>query len=95
MKEINMESRPVHYKEVAYQKLLDEIVLLNLDSGIYYSTNEIGAKIWQLCDGNTDLKGITDKICEEYEVAEVEAEKDVLFYVEDLINEGLMFIKDE
>lgn len=95
MRTVNMESKPVHYEEVAYQKLLDEIVLLNLDSGIYYSTNELGARIWELCDGKTDLKGITKKICEEYEVAEVEAKDDVFAYVEDLIKEGLMFIKDE
>jgi trimethylamine:corrinoid methyltransferase-like protein len=66
----------------------DEVVLLNLDSGYYYSLNESGRRIWELIDGKNKISDIARIICEEYDVKNDDAIKDVNVVVDELLAEG-------
>lgn len=95
MNKISITSYPLRKKEVAYQTIGDELVILNLDSGIYYSANEIGARIWELCDGSKTIQEIVSLLSKEYEVSLQEARHDTLEFTGDLVNEGLIILQDE
>ncbi len=86
-------SYPVVKSETTAFRIIDkEAVILNLETGVYYSLNEVGARVWGLCDGSCSVKDITTAICEEFEVQEEQAEKDTLELVSDLLGEGLVGI---
>lgn len=67
----------------------DEVVLLNLDSGHYYSLNNSGRHIWELLDGKNKISDIIQAICTDFEVEPNEATKDVNILVDELLKEGL------
>lgn len=60
----------------------------DLDS--IYTLNEVGALIWKLIDGQTPVSRILEAVQREYEVAAVEAEKDLSDFLGSLEAEGLI-----
>ncbi|MCR4440791.1 MAG: PqqD family protein [Peptococcaceae bacterium] len=92
---ISCESFPLKKPDAAYRTILSELILLNLDNGFYYSANEVGSRLWELCDGKRPVKDLIAIISEEYEVAEEEAAGDVLEFIGDLYREGLITLQDE
>lgn len=59
--------RPRRKEQVIAQKASNDFLLFNLHDGNYYSLNEVGYKIWELCDGRHDVAQIVDRLAEEYE----------------------------
>ena len=53
-----------------------------------YTLNEVGARVWELLDGQTPLGEIRDTIVEEFEVGPEEAEADLLAFVQQLVRVG-------
>lgn len=43
-----------------------ERVILDLDRGVYYGLNEVGARIWAMMESPTTVNNIIDTIVEEY-----------------------------
>ena len=60
----------------------------DLDS--IYTLNDVGSLVWQLIDGNNSVSRIVKDICNEYEVATEEAEKDVTELICSLEAAGLI-----
>lgn len=61
-----------------------EVVLLHLESKIYYSLNLTGRRIWQGLKDGLPLKGISRRLQEEFDVDAERADKSVLDLVNDL-----------
>lgn len=79
-------------EDTASRVIDGEAIIINLDSGIYYSLNEVGTAIWELADGNRTIREIAKAICDEYAVDHEEAEKDTLEVVNDLVGQGLVIV---
>jgi len=60
-----------------------EVVLLHLESKMYYSLNPTGEQIWQGLKEGLSLREISRRLQEEFDVNERNADRSVL----DLINE--------
>ena len=43
------------------------MVLLDVVGGTYFSLNEVGGRVWSLCDGTRTLADMVAVICEEYD----------------------------
>jgi Coenzyme PQQ synthesis protein D (PqqD) len=39
--------------------------------------NEVGARVWELIDGERSVQSIVDQICEEYDMGREQVERDV------------------
>ena len=61
-----------------------EVILLHLESKIYYSLNLTGRRIWQGLKVGLSLKGISRRLQEEFDVDAERADKSVLDLVNDL-----------
>jgi len=94
-KTIRFESIPIKNPDAAHRTILSELIILNLDNGFYYSANEVGARLWELCDGRRTVRDIIALISEEYEVTEEEAAGDVFDFLGDLHREGLITLENE
>lgn len=70
--------------------LSGEAVVLNLNSGVYFGLNEVGASIWNLLQQPISIGEMRDAIVEEYEVEIAQCEQDLLSLLEDLLATGLI-----
>lgn len=72
------------------QEAHGQTVLLRLHDGSYYALEEVGARIWDLCDGRRGVEDIVAAIQAEYEAPPATIQDDVLEFVADLRREGLL-----
>ena len=56
----------------------DETIILNLDTGMYFTLNPVASLLWDALDGNRTLADLVMFICQEYEVEHTRAEKDII-----------------
>ena len=70
-------------------------MILNLDSGMYFGLNAVGARIWNLIQEPRTVRDIRDLLLEEYEVDRERCENDLLALLDRLAAEGLAEVKYE
>lgn len=75
--------------------LAAEAVILNLNSGVYYGLDAVGARIWNLLQEPSSVNDIRRAILEEYEVEPERCERDLLALLEKLAAVGLIDVKNE
>ncbi len=77
-------------QKIAHESFEDELILVNFDTGAYYSTGKAGSYIWSLINTNAPVALIIKKMCERYEVQCNEAEKSLDVFLTELQAEGLI-----
>jgi formylglycine-generating enzyme required for sulfatase activity len=87
---INHESRPKRMQQVIAQKASNDFLLFNMDDGNYYSLNDIGGRIWELCDGNRSVSQLVVAVAAEYDAPAEVLEKDIVELLEGLQNGKLI-----
>jgi hypothetical protein len=75
--------------DFVHRRIAGETILVPIRSNVgdldhIYSLNEVGAFVWNAFDGSKDLQTIKMLMASEYDVAEGEAEADLLSFVADL-----------
>ncbi|MGE3077102.1 MAG: PqqD family protein [Dehalococcoidia bacterium] len=71
----------------------DEMILLDLESGEYFTLNSVGAVIWKGLEAAMDLPALLSAVVEQFEVDEATAKSDIDEYIDSLISEGLVLRK--
>jgi len=74
--------------------LSGEVVILNLDSGLYYGLDAVGARIWGLIQVPKTVMEIRAALLEEYEVEPERCERDLSALLQSLAAEGLIEVKN-
>jgi len=64
-------------ERVVFREIDDRIVLINLDSGYYYSLNEVGCFIFNQILKNKGIDDILDEIEGHFEVSQGKAREDL------------------
>jgi coenzyme PQQ biosynthesis protein PqqD len=75
---------------VLVQEAQGQTVLLRLDDGGYYALDEVGALIWELCDGQRSLADVVAALCGEFDAPQATVAADVLEFVGELRHEQLL-----
>ena len=81
---------PIQVGDVISQKTAEAVVLFHVDSGQYFSLNEVGGRVWELADGTRNISAIAGIIAEEYNTPVESVEPDVLEVLEQLAAESLV-----
>lgn len=87
--------RPSHADQVIAQQTCGTLVLMSIGKGQYYSLNELGCRIWQLCDGVRPVAEIIQIIGDEYDVSLDRVQHDVLMLLQELADEHLVESNDQ
>jgi len=68
---------------ILFHALDDELVLLNLNTGVYFGLNRVGTRIWQLLNEHPSrpLRKILDILAGEYAVPENRCAEELLSLV--------------
>jgi hypothetical protein len=76
-------------------ELAGQEVILNLQSGVYYGLDAVGAFIWKQLQSPRAVAEIRDAMIAQYNVDATRAERDLLALLEQLRQTGLIEIKNE
>jgi len=87
---IESDVRPQRVDHVIAREGDREMLLLDVESGCYYTLNEIGGRIWDLCDGASTVSEIIGVLCEEYDAPFETIRADAVELLEDLRRERLL-----
>jgi coenzyme PQQ biosynthesis protein PqqD len=79
---MKLQRSPRRKEQVIAQKASNDFLLFNMDDGNYYSLNEVGARIWELCDGTHSIEEIIDTLAREYDEAKNVLAEDVVEFLE-------------
>jgi hypothetical protein len=71
-----------------------EAVILQLESGVYFGLNEVGAAIWALIREPRAVKEIEDAILAEFAVDAERCQQDVVAILQEFQAEGLIDVLD-
>jgi hypothetical protein len=74
--------------------LVDEGIILDLKSGVYFGLNAVGAHIWKLIQEPKTVNEVRDALLEEYNVEFKRCEQDLIVLLHELAAHGLIEIKD-
>lgn len=87
-------SRPRQADRILSQGASEGLVLLNVEDGTYYALNEVGSRVWELCDGTRTVADAIGVICDEFDAPRDQVEADVLELLDDLFAEKLVVEAD-
>ena len=72
-------------KNITWRETTEEIVVLNLQTSEYYSTNSVGSQIWELIAKTGSKNEIVDFLAQEYQITPKAAEKDINDFLKNLL----------
>lgn len=90
MPPVTLDDRMKSSEDVVTQKVGDEMVLLDLESGVYYGLDAVGSRIWELLTEHGHLRVVLETMTEEYEVTPEILQQDLLHLVQELQARGLI-----
>jgi hypothetical protein len=76
--------------DVQGTRMEGETVLLDLNTGRYYTLNPLGSVIWEHCTGHSTISDIHTVQCDRFDVAPEQAVDDFVALVNELMQEGLL-----
>ncbi len=80
----------VDKNNIAHRLIDNEAVILNLETGVYYSLDAAGADIWELLCNNKSIGQVIEYLKETYDATEERLKKDTLKLLENLEKEQLI-----
>ena len=75
--------------------LAGEAAILHLGSGMYYSLDRVGARVWSLVQSSTSFRRIRDTLLAEYDVTAERLERDLTEILNTLLAERLIEVQHD
>lgn len=93
--EANTQSLYEPARQLVTSELKDGIVIMCIDSGVYYTLHDVAARIWQMLQESPKTTNqIIDLLMEEYDVTREQCTKDVTQFMSEMTNKKLL-VKQE
>jgi len=89
---VGPDTRVKQNPESPTRKIDDFEHVLDTATGTLHTFNEVGARIWALIETERPVSEVIAAIVEEYDVDPAEAEEDVLGFLGDLHEKGLVLV---
>jgi hypothetical protein len=67
-----------------------EVMVINLDTGVYYSVTGAGAAVWPMLVGGATQREISDRVARHYGADAASVERDVDAFVKQLADEAIL-----
>jgi len=71
----------------------DELMMLNVEQGAYYSLDPIAAEIWNMLENPLIVNEIVANLLKRYDVSQEQCETDVLAFLSEMLGNGMILLK--
>jgi coenzyme PQQ synthesis protein D (PqqD) len=85
----------VSNKRSAACDLDGEMVILQLDSGVYFGLNGVGTSIWNYIQEQRSIEDVISQMMVEYKVARTICEREILTLLQNMAAHGLVDVRAE
>jgi hypothetical protein len=85
---------PQKSSDLIWRSIDDGTVIIDPDNGDIQVLNTVGARAWELVDGQRSIDQIAREITKEFEVSIEEAKADLDVYLGSLVEMGLIQLHD-
>ena len=86
----------VHRNENTASRIIDgQAVIMTLQDNTLHTINEVGSRIWELCDGQRTPGDIVRVISEDYIIDGEEAKRDCHAFLQELCEKGMLNLQDK
>jgi hypothetical protein len=75
---------------ILQQNVSGSLMLYNMEEGQYFALDDVGVRVWELCDGTRQLGEVVEVLCSEYDAPAATIGNDVLSLIRDLTDEELV-----
>ena len=82
--------KPLRRERVLATRVEDQLALFDVDVGSYYGLDEVGGRVWELCDGSRELSDLVAVIGDEYDAPLDVVASDLKALLDDLASENLI-----
>jgi len=86
----DMKAKYIRNSRTISGRLHDELVMMDLEQGKYFSLNPIATRIWDLLEREMTLAELCAMLMDEYEVEEDQCLDEVNDYLEEMAGLGLV-----
>lgn len=84
----------VNHDQVAAKTFDDDVILIHLATGVYYSIETLGRSVWELIAKQYSVAEIATALSDRFEVSLEQARRDVGALAEQLLHEELVTVSD-
>ena len=75
-----------------YTTLGSEAVVLELQASNYFGMNDVGTAVWNFLQQPREVSDVIEHIVNNYEVSAEQAEVEVLSFLQNLVDKGLVVV---
>ena len=90
---ISAESIVIQIEDIVASDIDDEKVMMSVEKGQYYSLDPVGSRIWELLDKPVKVTDLIDALLLKYDVDRETCERDVLAFLEELREDGILQVE--
>ena len=83
----------INRPKVADELIDGEVLVINLDTGDYFSLVKVGAEVWQGITQNLSKHNLVEQIGQRYDVQQETIEKSIDAFLEELADEELIVLE--
>jgi len=80
-------------ENVTFEVVADEAILIDINTGIYFSLNEVGTEFWEMLDGEQTVEQHATFIAQKYEVETSMVVDDLLELAGEMAKDKLIIIQ--
>ena len=90
---MNKDSILQRAESVTFEVVADEAILIDINTGTYFSLNEVGTEFWQMLDGEQTIEQHAQTIANKYEVENDIVVADLLELANEMARDDLLIIQ--
>ena len=90
---MQVSDRPQRDERIVWRRGDEGVVVLNPNDGQYFSLDDVGGRIWELCEGDRTVAEIANVLAEEYDADASVIQADALELLRELRAEGLVTVR--
>lgn len=90
MRNITLESVVRRSSDVMASQVDNELVMMDIERGMYYALNPVGADLWERLAEPQQVADLCAQLMQQYDVDQATCEADVLAVLNDMAESGLL-----
>ena len=77
-------------ENIAWRNVNEEVVILHLKSGEYFTLNDVGQLVWLAVADQKNVGEIKQKVVDTFDVSPEKASEDIEEFISRMLDEGLL-----
>ena len=92
---LNLDSIVQRNREVMAAEAGQDLVMVSIENGLYYGVSDIAREVWVAIEHPKKICDLIDDLLATYNVDRARCEAETLSFLEDLLSEHLLQVKNE